>query len=192
MKRTILIAMLVVPVIAWTALLALYGAQSSEALILTCVSEDGRLPQGLACAYLTLVRDPDPNQDTEGRSGQTVFGFTVVGHHQDNVRSAALIKHFMDKGIEWNAVHDAPLTPLHVAVLFSQEALAKSFIEAGASHSRAIEAPGKAIHGMNALDFARMLKAKAKETGNALELAKHGRMEEFLMRSGAKPGVPSP
>jgi hypothetical protein len=171
MKRIIIWIISVLALLLIGGFSALFASQSNETLIVTCAVEDAApdnaakgalipLPASLSCAYLTILRDPDPNQPESGGHGQTLFGFTVAGHQPGNTRSLGLIEHFISRGVAWDKPADRALTPLHLAVLGDSQPLVKRFLAAGANPRVAIADPGKPVHGLDAFDFARFLRTQ--------------------------------
>lgn len=175
MKRLLLWLFVVVPVLVVGVGFALLSALSNEALIVACLDPMDEqsaetegpllaLPPGIPCGYLTSFRDPDPNQ-MDDETQQSLLGFTLAGHDAaDNVRSQALLEHFIKRGIQWDQPHSGLLTPLHLAVLYHSEALVRRFLEAGANPRSPVVAPGRRMHGLDAFDFARFLRTAGEQS----------------------------
>jgi hypothetical protein len=158
--------LLVVPIALLVGLAGLFAyatlyATTTE-LVLGCLEGGGLLSPDLACTYLEVVRDPDPNeQDPEpslvaspaSAHPQTIFGFTLAGYDSSNPRSVRLVDHFIAKGVDWSKPHDVGLTPLHLAVLSAEEDLVERFVASGASPTARADDPGKSYHGQSVLEF---------------------------------------
>ncbi len=89
-----------------------YALSSSRTtdLVSECLLGGGLLPPEVACTYLEVLRDTDPNKrDPEpsllaspaSAHPQTIFGFTLAGYDATNPRAVALVDHFIDKGVDW-------------------------------------------------------------------------------------------
>jgi hypothetical protein len=193
LKRSFVMMVFLVSAVTLFGLFGLFATATNEMLIVTCVGEGGRLSPGFACAYLKQVRDPDPNQpvSTSLSQPQTIFGFFLAGYEASNPRSVNLLEHFLGKDIRWDDKHSNAFSPLYLAILDQQETLVKRFLDAGASPQKPIDAPGKRFHGMNTLDFTRLLKAKTNPEDPGGTAAKLARIEKMLLDAGAK-ATPTP
>jgi hypothetical protein len=159
-------------------------------LIVGCLEGGGLLSPEVACTYLEVLRDPDPNeQDPEppllaapqSAHPQTLFGFTLAGYEASNARALALVDYFIDKGVDWGKPHDVGLTPLHMAVLAADEALVERFLAAGASATARADDPGKPYHGQSVLEFLAQLRRGGAEGAPSAEgVAALNRMDKLL------------
>lgn len=186
--RSFLIMMCLVFTVALTGFFGLYSSASNESLVVSCVDEKGFLEPSLACIYLKQVRDPGPNESVTSASSQpqTIFGFFLSGHEASNPRSDELLEHFIRKNVQWDKKHSNVFSPLHLAILDHNESLVKRFLRAGASPQKTIDATGKLFHGMNALDFAGLLKTKVIPGNAGSTDAKLAQIEKVLIAAGAK------
>jgi hypothetical protein len=143
------------------------SSTSTANLVIGCLDGTGILSPVVACTYLQVVRDPDPNMpdpepglvaSPQSAHPQTILGFTLADYDASNPRAVALIDHFIDKGIDWGKPHDVGLTPLPVAVLCAEEDLVKRFVAAGAAPTARADDPGKPYHGKNVIEFLALLR----------------------------------
>jgi hypothetical protein len=164
--------LLAVPVALLMGFVGLFSSATTTDLVVGCLEGGGFLSPVVACTYLEVVRDPDPNVPDPEPSAvasptsahpQTILGFTLADYDASNPRAGALVDHFIAKGIDWGNPHDVGLTPLHMAVLSADEDLVERFVAAGAVPSARADDPGKPYHGQSVLELLAQLRSGGPE-----------------------------
>jgi hypothetical protein len=185
-KRLTRIVVRVLFILAFVGTTGLYATASTRTLMLTCISDASSLPSSLACTWLKQIRKPDPNEAiTPGLPvTQTSLAFLLANDGTNSSKHDALLQHFVEQGIDWEKPHSGIFSPLFMAIVDRDPGLLQKFLDAGAPPQSKIEAPGKRLHQLNALDFTRMLKTKVSQndaTGEAKILLE---MEKILLKAG--------
>ena len=207
MKKKIIGGLGILVFLLFGGMTALLSSMSNQELVLACTTDLIQLPKGMSCSYLTMIRNPDPNQVDTSYTDMTLFGFVVNGLDEPDSqveRADALMVHMMENGADLNASHDRGLTALHMAVLAGSESLVKRFIEAGADPSvKAKAAPlpdgtKRSYDGLNAYDFSARLLSNAQRRKASADIEIQTKIGALFKEAGAtltavpKPPTPPP
>lgn len=195
MKKLAIISVLLIALVIG-ALGGFYISMPPSRLVVSCTSDASPLPASWACAYVRVFGGLDPNEQIDGDANISIFAFTMNGYGLESdaygfsdERTLALLKFFIDEGVDFEAPHDNSLTPLHAAVLMKLEPVLELLVENGAPLNVVIDDGEHLFDGMTPLDMALFLRGAANQRGEDENVRALTALIDTLEEAGAQPSA---